>query len=250
MLITMLCMSSVLAEEALPSAETLMDQYVEACGGVAAFDKIQNRIIKSTLEITGAGISIDIDITQAKPNKAYSIIDSPATGKIESGYDGETAWEVSAMSGPQLKEGKEKLMLENANIFDGDVYWRKVYKKVETVAQEKVNDRMCYKVVLHPANGADIRTYFLDQETHMIRKVETTIESQMGKIQLSSFPTDYRDVDGVKISFKTTMDVMGQQRIVTIRSIEHNVDLPADRFALPEEIKALVAKQKDSTEEK
>jgi hypothetical protein len=35
----------------------------------------------------------------------------------------------------------------------------------------------------------------------------------------------------------------GQERKMTIRSIEHNVELPADLFELPEEIRALVNKE-------
>jgi outer membrane lipoprotein-sorting protein len=38
------------------------------------------------------------------------------------------------------------------------------------------------------------------------------------------------------------MKVMGQERVVTIEKVEHNVALPDDRFALPPEIRALVKK--------
>ncbi len=36
----------------------------------------------------------------------------------------------------------------------------------------------------------------------------------------------------------------GQERVVTIMKVENNVTIPADRFALPAEIKALVAGKK------
>ena len=36
---------------------------------------------------------------------------------------------------------------------------------------------------------------------------------------------------------------MGQERTVTLQSVEHNVKLPADRFALPPAIKAIVDKK-------
>jgi hypothetical protein len=38
------------------------------------------------------------------------------------------------------------------------------------------------------------------------------------------------------------MKVMGQERVVTIEKVEHNVAIPADRFALPAEIRPLVKK--------
>jgi hypothetical protein len=44
------------------------------------------------------------------------------------------------------------------------------------------------------------------------------------------------------VAFTSRMRVMGQERVVTIEKVEHNVAMPADRFALPAEIKALVKK--------
>jgi hypothetical protein len=40
---------------------------------------------------------------------------------------------------------------------------------------------------------------------------------------------------------------MGQERVLTIDSIEQNVDLPSDRFDLPEEIRALLEDKKTAT---
>jgi outer membrane lipoprotein-sorting protein len=234
----------VMAQDIAPEAASVLDRYVEASGGLAAFDKIQNRVTKATMEIAGAGIAIDLTMYGAKPNKAYTLINSDATGKIESGYNGEVAWGLSAMNGPQILEGKEKQLQENVNIFDRDIYWRDAFSKVEYLGEEKVKEAMCEKVKMHPANGAPSQTVYFDKDTGLIAKTETTIEGPMGQIQITAFPSDYREVDGISMAFKTTMEMMGQQRILTLNSMEHNVDMPADRFALPEEIKALLEKKK------
>ena len=42
------------------------------------------------------------------------------------------------------------------------------------------------------------------------------------------------------MAHKTRVIVMGQERILTIESIEHNVEMPADRFELPDQIKELL----------
>jgi hypothetical protein len=39
--------------------------------------------------------------------------------------------------------------------------------------------------------------------------------------------------------------VAGQTRIVTTERVEHNVEIPADRLALPAEIKALVSAKQE-----
>ena len=55
-------------------------------------------------------------------------------------------------------------------------------------------------------------------------------------------PGDFRKVDGIMLPFTSRMKVMGQERVVTVEQVEHNVTLPADRFALPAAIAALVKK--------
>jgi hypothetical protein len=90
------------AQEALPKAEQILDQYVEAIGGLAALEKINNRVTKATIEISGEGIKLSSTMYQARPDKSYTVIESPDTGKMESGSDGNVVWEMSAIAGPQI----------------------------------------------------------------------------------------------------------------------------------------------------
>ncbi len=68
------------------------------------------------------------------------------------------------------------------------------------------------------------------------------MNSAAGAVPVVAEPGDFRKVDGIMVAFTSRMQVMGQERIVTIEKVEHNVALPADRFALPAEIAALVKK--------
>ena len=67
----------------------------------------------------------------------------------------------------------------------------------------------------------------------------------MGDFDMIIYNEDYRAVDGVQYAHKSRVEIMGQKRLITIESIEHNVEMPKDRFKLPDEIKALVAKSKE-----
>ncbi len=62
----------------------------------------------------------------------------------------------------------------------------------------------------------------------------------MGTFPVEIFLSDYREVDGVLLSHKSRRVGSGQEMLIIIESIKHNVDLPKDRFKLPEEIQALV----------
>jgi len=76
----------------------------------------------------------------------------------------------------------------------------------------------------------------------LLVKVSMTMESQAGTIPLESYLSDYRSVDGVLMPYKAVIKTIGPERISTVDGIEQNVNLPADRFALPAAIKALIKK--------
>jgi hypothetical protein len=69
-----------------------------------------------------------------------------------------------------------------------------------------------------------------------------TVETPMGNVPMESYASDYRKVDGILMAFRGDIDVIGQKRTMTTTSIEQNVELPADLFALPEAIKGLLNK--------
>jgi hypothetical protein len=228
-------------QEPLPKAEQILDKYVEAIGGLAALEKLNNRVSTGTMDIPAAGIKLSVAVYQARPNKAYSIIESSVTGKIETGTDGTETWQKSATTGPQLMEGKEKAFQLHMNIFDRMVYWRKVYKQVETAGIEDVAGKPCYKIIATPPDLTPQTLYF-DKETILLVKFSLTTETQAGTIPVETTLSDYRRVDGIMLAHKSVIKTIGPERVATIEKCEHNVNLPADRFAPPAEIKALIKK--------
>jgi hypothetical protein len=64
----------------------------------------------------------------------------------------------------------------------------------------------------------------------------------MGEVPTEAFVKDYKDVSGVKMAFTRVNRIAGQEILVHLDSIEVNVDIPKDRFDLPEDIKALLRK--------
>ncbi|MHC4416913.1 MAG: LolA-like protein [Planctomycetota bacterium] len=233
-------------EIALPAADVILDGYIEATGGKAAHGKVINRVTKASMDIAAQGITLDLTSYSARPNRKYSLIESDVFGKIEKGTDGTTVWEISAMMGPQIKEGQEKTDFLREAMFDRMIMWRDVYKKAECVGIETVSDKPAYKVVLTPEGGKPQTLYF-DQASKLLVKLDITAETSMGVFPAETFFEDYREVGGILHPFRTRIVTMGQERVLTIDSIEQNVDLPSDRFDLPEEIRALLEDKKEET---
>ncbi len=227
----------------LPKAETILDRYVDVTGGKAAYEKCKNRVSRGTLEVPAANLKGTVTIYHAAPDKMYSVTEIPGIGPVLEGCNGEVAWEHNPMMGPRLKEGSEKATALREAVFNAELNWRKIFKKAETVALEDVNGKPAYKVELTPAEGnAEIRHY--DKESGLLVKSTFALSTKMGDIPVEIVLSDYKETGGIKVPQKATQTVAGQTVVLTFESVEHNAELPADRFDLPPEVKALLDKPK------
>ncbi len=238
----------LLAEETALTGEQVLDRYIEATGGKAAYDKLENRHSVMTLVIAGMGLSLDIDIYQAKPNLFYSHASSPATGDTERGCNGSVFWEKSTMAGTRLLEGAELAdALREAN-FDKFLNWKNLYESAEYIGSDTVDGALCHQVVLTPKEGFPLTLSF-DAATGYMTQVETTIQHQMGEIPLIAKSRDYREVDGIKMPFTNEVVIMGQSRMMNQKLVEHNIEIPDSLFQLPDDVKAMVEDAKSAETE-
>jgi len=225
----------------IPSAEKILDRFVEATGGIKAYDKLMNSVVKGSLEIPAAGIALEVTVYSARPNKAYSKAESPAIGTFESGSDGTICWENSTMQGARILEGAELAEKMREFRFENMAYWRGVYDTVTVAGIDTVAGNPCYKVVLKAKDGKPI-AYFFDQKSGLLAKTVTIVPSQMGDISVEAFPSDYRKEGDILVSHKTNMKLMGQDRVMTLTSVTYNAAIPDSVFAIPAAVQELLKK--------
>jgi len=230
----------------LPSAAKLLDKCTEALGGKAALEKVRNRIIKGTFSIPAQGFKGTITMYVAEPDKARTTVDIAGFGKMESGRNGDTVWEVSAVMGARILEGKERAMQLREMDLKAILHWTKQYKSAETVGEAIVDGKPCYKIEMTPKEEDKPATWYIDKESHLLRRVDMSAQNAMGTYEIESYFEDYKDVDGVKIAMKsrTVIAALQMEQVITFESVEQNVDLPKGVFDLPEAIKELAAQQK------
>ena len=221
-----------------PTADKILDRFVEATGGIKAYDAIDNRKTVAALSIPAQGMTFNITMWSARPNQVYSTIENAMIGKMEKGVSGDVVWEKSIMTGPIIKSGVERENTLRDAAFEKYIYWRDNFEKAELGGEEAVNGVDCWIVVLTPGTGESFKMYF-EKESGFLTRVDAVTETEMGKIPVEAYLTDYRDVDGIMISFKTTIKLLGQERIFSMSSIEQNIEMPVGIFDLPEDIKAL-----------
>ena len=225
--------------ENLPKGEEVVDQYIEAIGGKAAFDKLHNSVSEGTMAV--GGIKGQLKLYQAAPNKSLLDVDLPGIGKITEGTDGETAWSNNAFTGARIKKGDERAQALRGATFN-EAKWRDIYKSAKCEAEEDVDGKPCYKVKLTTPEG-HVRTSWYDKKSHLLVKQASKETTPQGELEQESMISDYKKVDGVLVPHKLVQKASNQEIVMTLDKVQFNVDMPADRFALPDEIKKLKEKE-------
>lgn len=227
--------------------EAILDKYIEVTGGRAAYEKIKAEIATGTLEITTFGISGNLTVYQAAPDKAYTVIVFPdPIGKAEEGSNGQVAWAINGQQGARIKEGDERASSLRRDALNADLRWRDFYKKVDLAGTEDVGGKACYKLVLTPNEGP-AETRYYDKTSNLLVKVIMPVTTPDGSATAEMALSDYKDEGGVLVPHQVSQKVAGADILVKIDSVKHNPDIPASRFDLPAEIKALADKKTGET---
>jgi hypothetical protein len=238
-----LVLSTAMARAAddLPKADTLLDKYIEATGGKAAYQKHHSEVIKGTMEFAAMGLKGGMTTYLAEPDKSYTEMELAGLGKTREGSDGKVFWSLSAMMGPHVKEGAEKVqaMMEGMNF---ELNWRDIFKEVRTTGVDTVDGKECYKVELTPAEGSPVMQCY-DKQSNLMVKMTMTAQTPMGEQVVDSYASDYRKEGEVLMPHKIKQSLAGQEIVISIDTVTFNAEIPADKYALPDEIKALVNKK-------
>lgn len=245
------------AQDALPEAAALLDRNIEATGGKAAWEKITSRWMTGTFvsEMAGHKLNADIEVHAMPPGKYHLVMQGDHISRVRV-CDGENAWEWSnshshlsggnQASEPQeqteLFEGAEKArMLEQAR-FHGLLDWRDRFKSAKTTQLCEVAERPAYEVVLEGLDGELRKNYFDKEKGWLVKTVRTIEGSQMGTIEIETFPRNYRQFDGVWIPAEIHQ-LLNSEKLGTgyqtwsYTQIRHNQEFSPKLFEMPDEVR-------------
>lgn len=229
----------------LPKGEALMDRFVEATGGAAAYNALKTQTIRAEIEFVGQGIKGTNTTLNIYPEKTLTTMELAGLGKIHSGVWDGTVWESSAIQGQRLAKGEERNLSLRMNDIRAAANWRKYYDSVTTEAEETIEGQACYRVVAKPKDDGKIETSWYAKDTGLVVRTKMTLVSQMGELPLEITVSDYRKVGPFLLPHQSIQQ-MGPQKIASkIKEIQLDSKLDASQLEPPAEIKALIAKEKN-----
>lgn len=214
----------------------LMKKTIEAVGGEENWKKLSSRISTFSVDFVNQGVQAS-GISYAKaPNKAATETTITALGKkiglVWEYFDGSGGEEFYTFAPPEKYTGKR---LEDIRI-GADLYspldWTSKFKKVTVTKIAKVGDEDAYVVVFEPENGSRFTDYY-STRSFLLLKREGAIPSSTGgpSLPYSNTYSDYRDIDGIKIAFRSTNQSPSNGIVVTtLLSVKHNVPVEDSVF--------------------
>ena len=224
-------------------AEKVLARYVAATGGAAAYAKVKSQVTTGTISMPAQGVSGAFTMSYKALNKMVLSSNLPGIGEIGQGYDGKIAWSKDPFSGVRTLEGDELSQVVNELTLTNDpAGWKKVYTKIELLAPGKVGKTKALRVKLTPKKGA-VQTLFFDEKTGLLLRRDAVVATQQGNIASESYYADYRNVEGVKLPFKTRIVAGPAEQVMTISSVKNNVAVADTAFAKPKAAPAGKAKQ-------
>lgn len=228
------------APAALPEGAAVLEKSLEMGGGRAAFEKVKSRVSTVKMKVEQVGIEGTITMHQSADGNALMVANLPGVGETRTGLTDGVLWEISPMTGVRIIEGPEKQQQLRAFRLNAELEPEKFFRKIETVGREKVGDRDAFKLVLTPTEG-EPETRYYDAENFRLLRVEMSVQSPMGAIRATSDMSDYKTVDGMDLPHTIVQSFQGMKFVTTMTEVKHNVEIDPAIFALPEDVKKLLA---------
>jgi outer membrane lipoprotein-sorting protein len=212
-----------------PTADQLLDKYLQSVGGAAAIEKVTSRVMKGT--ITFGDRNVPIEIFSKDPDKRISFTHTP-DGDSVTAFDGHEGWlgvpgrPVREMHGPDI----------DAASMDADLHFaahlKGMLSEVRVDGAEKVGDRDAYLVIGQREGKPPLRLYFDEQSGLLLRLVRYG-ETPLGRMPTQIDYADYREAGGVKIPFRWTLARPNGRFTIQLSEVQENVPVDDAKFTKP-----------------
>jgi CubicO group peptidase (beta-lactamase class C family) len=216
--------------------DELMAKTIAAAGGEANLRKHRSMVTTATLDFENQGLTGEQLVHAQAPNLTASVITMMGLGKktatMREYFDGSSGGAELSFALPETLKDKR---LEDARIaadFYEPLNWKTLYKTVTIKEKSKVDAEEVYVVIKTPEKGNPITDYISTKSFLTIKRDRTfDVGAGQGTMRIGETYSDYRNVDGMMIPFKSVSQHPAMGRIVSIvKEVKFNVDVPAATF--------------------
>ena len=230
-----LTVTSLLAEEMLPTEQEVFSGVLKSQGGSAALSKIQSMRIRGQIE-THEEV-IPFTLVRKKPNYVRLTLDYPK-GSYVIAYNGDIVW--SRLGGAPYKQvtivtgdNAENFKL-NAPFFGYLLEPARYNTKIKSIEWDTWKEKQMLKVAIS-SQDSEFVEYYLDPKSYQIlRMIFHETENEKKVVRDSQF-SDFRPVSTLTEAYHTEVFSGGKRdSIQTVKSFELNPGVLDTTFDPPE----------------
>lgn len=212
-----------------PTADQLIEKYVNAAGGASAIDKVATRVMKGTIDFGGR--SLPIDIYSKDPDERISFTHMQ-DGDSVTAFNGHEGWLGSPGRPPREMTGSD---MDGASI-DADLHLathlKQMFSSMKVQGSEKVDDHEVFVVVGQRDGKPPIQLYF-DQQSGLLVRLVRYGETALGWLPTQIDYADYRDTSGVKVPYRWTLARPSGRFTIQVTELKQNVPVDDSKFVKP-----------------
>jgi len=219
-----------------PSAEQILDKYIQALGGTQRLASLTTFAGQGTYEgYDSYHAKVPLEIYAQAPGER-TIIAHTQNGDSTTTFDGHAGW-VAAVDKPvhllALLPGSE---LDGAKL-DADLCFPVGIKRAlgqwrNGFPVTTIEDREVQVIQGIAGGGSRVKLYF-DSKTGLLARQLRYTNTIVGTIPIQIDYSDYREVAGVKMPFHWVVTWTGGQSTMELRDVRPNVEIDAAKFSKP-----------------
>jgi len=240
-----------------PSADTIIDKYLNAIGGTERLAKLKSYVATGTsVGFGGFGGGGRVQMFAKFPDQHATIIDFPKNPergtslRIFNGRDGWLRTPLTVLGEYQLTGSElDGAKLDAELAFPGQI--KEALSNLRVSIPQTINDLpgpssqtgqdattaigrdKLVNVVQGTGPRGIVATLYFDQESGLLLRVVRYGHSPIGRIPTQVDYADYREVNGVKMPFRMIFAWMDGRDAIQLNDVQANVAIDAAKFALP-----------------
>lgn len=245
----------------VPSAESILDKYIQAAGGAQRLASLTSFVGKGTsVGFGGFGGGGDVEIVAKAPDKRATIIlfkEETGRGDQIRTYDGRTGWVRTPLNvlgefqliGSDLDGARFDAQLS----FPGQI--KQILTNLKTGPPTSITDlpapssqsSLQQDVTLGQTHVVDVVqgtgprgllvTLYFDRQSGLLLRELRYGSSPIGRVPTQIDFADYRDVSGIKLPFRITYAWLDGRDSIVLNEIKTNVPVDEAKFGKPAPLK-------------
>ena len=226
-------------DSSLISVDELLTKVIAAYGGEENLRKHKTSVMTIDVDMANQGVQAQGSIRSRAPNLTASDMIFTALGKklgsVVTYFDGNGGGEMMSFAPEEVYSGKRLADVKAGADFYDVLNWKGNYKTLTVKRIAKVGDEDAYVLEKRNDKGTAVIDYISTKSFLLLRR-DSVIVSETAGIELpqtQSF-SDYRNVDGVMIPFKSVSNNIAQgETVLRITDVKWDVDIPDSVFKKP-----------------